>query len=148
MSTQFIIYASNKASIAIPPQSFFQTPYSFLKENRTYSSRPHLTHNSPTDPQHKDLILFKGKPYLWLANPPMARDKPTNPQPRVKVKLNRANSVGKAWWHPNKNSPTDPQHWGLFLSKGKPYLWFVTHPWLATNQPIPNIGVSVNIDGA
>ena len=44
-----------------------------------------------TDPQHRgrngfpnSIILFKGKPYLWLANPHMARDKPTDLQPRVK----------------------------------------------------------------
>jgi len=41
-----------------------------------------------------------------------------------------------------------PQHKGLILFKEKPYLWLVTHPWLATNQPIPNLGVRVKIDGA
>jgi len=40
-----------------------------------------------TDPQHGGQFPFKGKPYLWPANPPMARDKPTDPQPRVKVKI-------------------------------------------------------------
>ena len=47
-----------------------------------------------TDPQHWGLILFKGKPYLWLANPPMARDKPTDPQPRVRIKLDGAYGIG------------------------------------------------------
>ena len=55
-----------------------------------------------TDPQHGGLFLFKGKPYLWLANPPMARDKPTDPQPRVKVKIDGTKGVGRAWWHPDK----------------------------------------------
>ena len=55
-----------------------------------------------TDPQHAGLILFKGKPYLRLANPPMARDKPTDPQRRVRVKLDKAYGVGRAWWHPDK----------------------------------------------
>ena len=43
-----------------------------------------------TNPQHWGLFLFKGKLYLWLAIPPMARDKPTDPQPRVKVKIEGA----------------------------------------------------------
>jgi len=41
-------------------------------------------------PQLWGLFLFKGKRYLWLANPPMARDKPTDPQPRVRVKMDGA----------------------------------------------------------
>jgi len=32
----------------------------------------------------------------------MARDKPTDPQPRVKVKIDETYGVGRAWWHPNK----------------------------------------------
>ena len=55
-----------------------------------------------TDPQHCGLFLFKGKTYLWLAYPPMARDKPTDPQPRVRIRINGAYGVGRAWWHPDK----------------------------------------------
>ena len=40
------------------------------------------------------IILFKGKPSLWLANPPMVRDRPTDPQPRIKVKIDGAYGVG------------------------------------------------------
>ena len=29
---------------------------------------------------------------------------------------------------------TDPHHEGIFLLKGKPYRWFATHLWLATNR--------------
>jgi len=50
---------------------------------------------------------------------------------------------------------TDPQHRGqngfpnsIILFKGNPYLWLATHPWLATNQPITNLGVKVKIDEA
>ena len=50
---------------------------------------PHLSepiHNTGgQDGFPNSLILFKGKLYLWLANPPMARDQPTDPQPRVRV---------------------------------------------------------------
>ena len=66
----------------------------------------------------------------------MVRDRPADPLPRIKVKINGA------------------QHKGLILFKGKPYLWLATHPWLtthpwfATNQPIPNIGIRVKTDGA
>jgi len=67
---------------------------------------PHLPTALQTDPQHRGLFLFKGKPYLWLA------------------------------------SHTSPQHRGLFLFKWKPYLWFATY------QPIPNLGVKVKMDGA
>jgi len=56
------------------------------------------------------LILFKGKPYLWLAT----QTSPTSLQ-------------------------TDPQHRGLILFKGKPYVWLATHPWLATKQSIPKL---------
>jgi len=49
-----------------------------------------------TDPQHWGLFLFKGKPYLYLANLLMVRDKPTDPQPRVKFKIGGANGV---WGH-------------------------------------------------
>jgi hypothetical protein len=34
---------------------------------------------------------------------------------------------------------TDPQHWCLFLFKGKPYLW-LAKPWLATDKPISYLG--------
>jgi len=44
----------------------------------------------PPHPQPWGLFLFKGKPYLWLANPPMARNKPTDPQPRGKGKDGRS----------------------------------------------------------
>ena len=37
---------------------------------------------------------------------------------------------------------------GIFHSKRKPYPWFATHLWLATNLPIPNLGVKVKMDGA
>ena len=50
---------------------------------------------------------------------------------------------------------TDPQHRSqngfpnsIIIFKGKPYPWLATHPWLATNQPIPNLGVKVKMDGA
>ena len=65
-----------------------------------------------------------------VRDPPVARDRPADPLPRVKVKINGA------------------QHKGLILFKGKPYLWLATHPCFVTNQPIPNIGVKVKIDGA
>jgi len=60
-------------------------PYIWLATN--------LTQTLQTDPQHWGLFLLKGKPYLWLANPPIDRDKPTDPQPRVKVKIHGANGV-------------------------------------------------------
>ena len=55
---------------------------------------PTSTTTLQTDPQHGGLILFKGKPYLWLTNSPMAHDRPTDPQPRVKDKMDGANGVG------------------------------------------------------
>ena len=35
---------------------------------------------------------------------------------------------------------TDPQHKGLILLKGNPTYGSRTHPWLTTDQPIPNLG--------
>ena len=62
----------------------------------------------------------------------MARDKPTDPQPRGKSQNGRS-----------LTSNVTP-----FLSKGKPYLWFATHLGLATDLPIPYLGVRVKMDGA
>ena len=63
---------------------------------------------------------------------PTARDKPTYPQPTSNSK--------------NKRSLTS--NVTPFLSKGKPYLWFATHLWLATDLPIPYLGGKVKMDGA
>ena len=55
---------------------------------------------------------------------PTARGKPTDPQPTGKSKDGRS-----------LTSNVTP-----LLSKGKPYLWFATHPWLATKwtaDPLP-----------
>jgi len=68
-----------------------------------------------------------------VRDPPVARDKPTDPQPRGQSQ--------------NKTLPPTSPH--SFLKKNHTYSSRHTdHLWFATNLPIPNLGVKVKINGA
>jgi len=108
MSTQFIIYASNKASIANPPHSLHSNSHLGMRQGSRHriSAAPSSSYQTTrfilTLPLHAPILtLLSKRTILFKIHPQYSTELYT-----LVTHL----------------TITDPQHKGLILFKGKPYL--------------------------
>jgi len=125
----------------------------------TLKGKPHIQLSKPI--HTTKVYSFKRKTIPVVREPPVARDKPI-PNKGVKPhkRLSKTIHTTKVYCFSKENHTcgsrpacgsrqtdqqhrgktthtalqTDPNHKGIFLLKGKPYLWFATRLWLATNR--------------